>query len=167
MHSHNGHLYGLPLEMAKKNGVRNVFVHCLMDGRDKVRLPPACNFLAELQEKMKANRPWVGSPTVMGRYYAMDRDNRWERVERLTPPWCTARVCRTRIRSQHGEAPLMDAEGKISPTNSSCPLQGRRTACEGGDTVIFFNFRPDRAREITRTLWIRISAVLSAGTAFP
>ena len=79
MHSHNQHLYGL-LEMAKKMGVENVYVHALLDGRD---VPPSSgkDFVKELMEKMK--EIGVGKvATVMGRYYAMDRDNRWERVEK-------------------------------------------------------------------------------------
>ena len=79
VHSHNTHLYGL-LEMAKKFGIENVFVHCFMDGRD---VPPSSgkDFVAELLRKME--EIGVGRiATVMGRYYAMDRDNRCERVEK-------------------------------------------------------------------------------------
>ena len=77
VHSHNSHLYGL-LELAKKAGLTKVYVHCFMDGRD---VPPTSgvDFVAELEEKLK--EIGVGKiATVMGRYYAMDRDNRWERV---------------------------------------------------------------------------------------
>ena len=87
VHSHNQHLYGL-LEMAKKMGVENVYVHALLDGRD---VPPSSgkDFVKELMEKMK--EIGVGKvATVMGRYYAMDRDNRWERVEKAY----NAMVCR-------------------------------------------------------------------------
>ena len=79
VHSHNTHLYGL-LELAKRHGLENVYVHCFLDGRDT---PPASGkgYIEELMEKMK--EIGVGEvATVMGRYYAMDRDNRWERVER-------------------------------------------------------------------------------------
>ena len=79
VHSHNRHLYGL-LEMAKKAGLEKVYVHCFMDGRD---VPPTSGkeFVEELMAKMK--EIGVGKiATVMGRYYAMDRDNRWERVEK-------------------------------------------------------------------------------------
>ncbi len=78
VHSHNSHLYAL-LEMAKKWGLKNVYVHCFLDGRD---VPPSSgvDFVAELEAKMK--EIGVGKiATLMGRYYAMDRDNRWERVE--------------------------------------------------------------------------------------
>ena len=87
VHSHNQHLYGL-LEMAKKMGVENVYVHALLDGRD---VPPSSgkDFVKELMEKMK--EIGIGKvATVMGRYYAMDRDNRWERVEKAY----NAMVCR-------------------------------------------------------------------------
>ena len=79
VHSHNRHLYGL-LEMAKRCGVHKVYVHCFMDGRD---VPPTSgrDYVEELETEM--NRLGVGQiATVMGRYYAMDRDNRWERVSR-------------------------------------------------------------------------------------
>ena len=78
VHSHNSHLYAL-LEMAKKKGVEKVFVHCFLDGRD---VPPTSGseYVEELEKKCK--EIGVGKiATVMGRYYAMDRDNRWERVE--------------------------------------------------------------------------------------
>ena len=78
VHSHITHVYGL-LELAKRNGLDKVFVHCFLDGRDT---PPASgkDFVAALEEKMK--ELGVGKvASVMGRYYAMDRDNRWDRVE--------------------------------------------------------------------------------------
>ena len=79
VHSHNTHLYGL-LELAKKAGLEQVYVHCFMDGRD---VPPSSgiDYVAELQNKL--DEIGVGKiATVMGRYYAMDRDNRWDRVEK-------------------------------------------------------------------------------------
>ena len=79
VHSHNTHIYGL-LELAKRNGLDKVYVHCFLDGRDT---PPASGkgFVEELEAKMK--EIGVGKvASVMGRYYAMDRDNRWDRVER-------------------------------------------------------------------------------------
>ena len=78
VHSHNTHLYAL-LEMAKRHGLEKVYVHCFLDGRDT---PPASGkgYIKELRDKMK--EIGVGEvATVMGRYYAMDRDNRWDRVE--------------------------------------------------------------------------------------
>ena len=79
VHSHNTHLYGL-LEMAKREGIEKVYVHCFLDGRDT---PPASGkgFIQELEDKMK--EIGVGEiATINGRYYAMDRDNRWDRVDK-------------------------------------------------------------------------------------
>ena len=145
VHSHLTHLYGL-LEMAKKSGVSNVFVHCLMDGRD---VPPSSGkeFVAQLQDKMK--EIGVGSiATVMGRYYAMDRDNRWERVQKAY----AAMVYGEGVKN----ADAVDVMAKSYDEGVTdefvvpavCDENGKIKA---GDSVVFFNFRPDRAREITRT----------------
>ena len=133
VHSHNQHLYGL-LEMAKKMGVENVYVHALLDGRD---VPPSSgkDFVKELMEKMK--EIGVGKvATVMGRYYAMDRDNRWDRVEEFACPVCSV--------SKSYENEVTDEF--VVP----CVIKGGAPVASG-DSVVFFNFRPDRAREITRT----------------
>ena len=146
VHSHNTHLYAL-LNMAKSMGLEKVFVHCFLDGRD---VPPSSgkDYVKELVEKLE--EIGVGkAATVMGRYYAMDRDNRWERVEKAY----AAMV--------YGEG--VEAECPICAVQKSYD-EGVTdefvvpTVCEGaepiqaGDSVIFYNFRPDRAREITRTL---------------
>ncbi len=145
VHSHLTHLYGL-LEMAKKSGVTNVFVHCLMDGRD---VPPSSgkDFVAQLQDKMA--EIGVGSvATVMGRYYAMDRDNRWERVEKAY----AAMVYGEGV--QNADAVDVMAKSYAAEVTDEfvvpavCNANGKIKA---GDSVVFFNFRPDRAREITRT----------------
>ena len=144
VHSHFDHLIGL-LEMAKKSGVKNVFVHCLMDGRD---VPPTSgkDFVALLQQKMQ--EIGVGKiATVMGRYYAMDRDKRWDRLERAYDAMVYGEgiqnpdpVAAIRESYQNGvtdefvEPVVCDKEGTISDN----------------DAIIFFNYRPDRAREITR-----------------
>ncbi len=146
VHSHNTHLYGL-LEMAKKIGVQQVFVHCLMDGRD---VPPTSGkgFVEELQAKMQ--EIGVGRiATVMGRYYAMDRDNRWERVEKAY----AAMVYGEGVQNPNPAA-AVEASYAADVTDEFvvpvvCDKDGRIKA---GDSVVFFNFRPDRAREITRTL---------------
>lgn len=146
VHSHNAHLYGL-LEMAKKMGVQQVFVHCLMDGRD---VPPTSGkgFVEELQAKMQ--EIGVGRiATVMGRYYAMDRDNRWERVEKAY----AAMVYGEGVQNPNPAA-AVEASYAADVTDEFvvpvvCDKDGRIKA---GDSVVFFNFRPDRAREITRTL---------------
>ena len=145
VHSHLTHLYGL-IEMAKKSGVSNVFVHCLMDGRD---VPPSSgkDFVAQLQDKM--NEIGVGRvATVMGRYYAMDRDNRWERVEKAY----AAMVYGEGVKNADAVDVMAKsyAEGVTDEfvVPAVCDENGKIKA---GDSVVFFNFRPDRAREITRT----------------
>lgn len=145
VHSHLTHLYGL-LEMAKKSGVKNVFVHCLMDGRD---VPPTSgkDFVAQLQAKMQ--EIGVGSiATVMGRYYAMDRDNRWERVEKAY----AAMVYGEGVKNTDAVDVMAKSydEGVTDEfvVPAVCDENGKIKA---GDSVVFFNFRPDRAREITRT----------------
>ncbi len=145
VHSHLSHLFGL-LEMAKASGVENVFVHCLMDGRD---VPPTSGkeFVAELQDKLTSLG--VGRiATVMGRYYAMDRDNRWERVEKAY----AAMVYGEGEKNPDAVA-AMAASYEAGVTDefvvpTVCDAEGTISA---GDSVVFFNFRPDRAREITRT----------------
>ena len=145
VHSHLTHLFGL-LDMAKASGVKNVFVHCLMDGRD---VPPTSgkDFVAALQEKLTVNG--VGSiATVMGRYYAMDRDNRWDRVEKAYAAMVYGEG------EQNADAvDAMAASYEAGVTDefvvpTVCNANGKIKA---GDSVVFFNFRPDRAREITRT----------------
>lgn len=145
VHSHNTHLYGI-LEMAKKKGVKDVFVHAFLDGRD---VPPSSgkDFVKECCDKMQ--EIGVGKiATVMGRYYAMDRDNRWERVEK-------AYAAIAYGEGNHSSCPV-DAVQKsyddgvtdefVIPT----VIDGAKPLAEN-DSVIFYNFRPDRAREITRT----------------
>ena len=145
VHSHNSHLYGL-LEMAKKKGLTEVYVHAFLDGRD---VPPSSGkgFVAELMEKCK--EIGVGKvATVMGRYYAMDRDNRWERVGK-------AYAAMVYGVGEKAECPVCAVEESYK--NGVTDEFMLPTVCDGakavsdGDSVIFFNFRPDRAREITRT----------------
>ena len=139
VHSHNQHLYGL-LEMAKKMGVENVYVHALLDGRD---VPPSSgkDFVKELMEKMK--EIGVGKvATVMGRYYAMDRDNRWERVEKAY----NAMVCRE---GEEFACPVCAVSKSYENEVTDefvvpCVIKGGAPVASG-DSVVFFNFRPDRA----------------------
>lgn len=145
VHSHNGHLYAL-LDMAKALGLTEVYVHCFLDGRD---VPPSSgkHFVEELQEKLEANGTGKIS-TVMGRYYAMDRDNRWERVEK-------AYAAMVYGQGEHGESGADAVQhsydnGVTDEFVLPCAVTGGKPI-ENGDSVIFFNFRPDRAREITRT----------------
>ena len=148
VHSHNTHLYAL-LEMAKRRGLKKVFVHCYLDGRD---VPPTSgiDYMRQLVEKMK--EIGVGQvASIQGRFWGMDRDNIWDRVEK----GYDAIVMGEGIR----EADPVDAvqhsydNGKTDefmiPTvieKDGKPL----TTVEAGDSVIFFNFRPDRARQMTR-----------------
>ncbi|MDD3428482.1 MAG: 2,3-bisphosphoglycerate-independent phosphoglycerate mutase, partial [Oscillospiraceae bacterium] len=145
VHSHNEHLYGL-LHLAKQNGVKNVYVHCLLDGRD---VPPKSgkDFVVELQNKM--NEIGVGKvATVMGRYYAMDRDNRWDRVEKAYAAMVYGEG------NQAINAPDAIAASYAADLTDEFVLPtvcAQNATVNSGDSVIFFNFRPDRAREITRT----------------
>ncbi|GAM10492.1 2,3-bisphosphoglycerate-independent phosphoglycerate mutase [Geobacter sp. OR-1] len=150
VHSHNTHLYGL-LELAKREGVKDVFIHCLLDGRDT---PPksGIDYLEQLETEIK--RIGVGRiATVIGRYYAMDRDNRWDRVEMAY----NAIVCGEGETAASSAAAISAsyAAGKndefVLPTvitSGGAPV-GR---LQGNDGFIYFNFRSDRAREITRAL---------------
>jgi 2,3-bisphosphoglycerate-independent phosphoglycerate mutase len=145
VHSHNTHLYGL-LELAKKQGLKKVYVHALLDGRD---VPPTSgrDFVAECQEKM--NEIGVGEiATVMGRYYAMDRDNRWERVGKAYAAmvYGEGNQCSDPVKTVEDSYKNDVTDEFVVPT--VCSKDGK---IQANDSVIFFNFRPDRAREITRT----------------
>jgi 2,3-bisphosphoglycerate-independent phosphoglycerate mutase len=150
VHSLHTHLYAL-LEMAKQRGVEQVFVHPIFDGRDT---PPTSGLhhLRNLQEKME--QIGVGKvATVSGRYYAMDRDNRWDRVERaframvrgegkmdVDPAAAVSGSYEAGVTDEFIEPVVIHRDGKaVGPISP-------------GDSVIFFNFRADRARELTRAL---------------
>lgn len=148
VHSHMTHIFAL-LELAKKNGLENVYIHAFLDGRDT---PPTSgqSFLVQLENKMK--EIGVGKiATVSGRYYAMDRDKRWDRVKLAYDA-------------------LVLGKGDMAPSVEFCMTSsyeknindefviptiilnnGKPTATiKANDSIIFFNFRPDRARELTR-----------------
>ena len=148
VHSHNTHLYGL-LELAKREGVENVYVHCFLDGRDTAPTSGK-GFIEELEAKMK--EIGVGKiATISGRYYVMDRDNRWDRVEK-------AYNVMTKGEGETAESAVKAMEASYAKdvtdeffvptaiTENGSPV----ATIKDNDTVIFFNFRPDRAREITR-----------------
>ncbi|WP_349668651.1 2,3-bisphosphoglycerate-independent phosphoglycerate mutase [Lacrimispora sp.] len=148
VHSHIGHIYGL-LELAKKNGLEKVYVHCFLDGRDT---PPASgkSYVEALEAKMK--ELGVGKvASVSGRYYAMDRDNRWDRVKRAYDALTKGEGNQAQSATAGIQASY-DAEKNdefVEPfvvTENGAPV----AVVEDGDSVIFFNFRPDRARELTR-----------------
>jgi len=150
VHSHLDHLYAL-VECAKRQGLDRVYIHCFMDGRD---VPPDSGkgFIQQLEQKLA--ELGVGEiATVSGRYYAMDRDNRWERVQiaydalvKGVGVYDTSAVHAMQASYDKGE---MDEF--VLPTVIT--RDGKPKAAIGaGDSVIFFNFRPDRARELTRAL---------------
>ncbi len=148
VHSHNTHLYGL-LELAKRNGLSKVYVHCFLDGRDT---PPASgkDFVAELMKKME--EIGVGEvASVMGRYYAMDRDNNYDRVklayDALTKGEGLEAECG--ICAVQNSYDKEETDEFVKPTVVKKDGQPVATI-KDKDSVIFYNFRPDRAREITR-----------------
>ncbi len=149
VHSHNTHLYAL-LELCKKNDFKNVYVHAFLDGRDT---PPASGekYLLELQEKMK--EIGVGKiATIIGRYYAMDRDNRWERVQIAYNALVKGEGTLTNsissgIENSYQSEVFDEFVKPIIVCENDIPLP----RIGKNDSIIFFNFRPDRAREITRT----------------
>ena len=148
VHSHNTHLYAL-LQMAKDHGLKKVYVHCFLDGRDT---PPASGkeYIEQLLDKMK--EIGVGEvASVMGRYYVMDRDNRWDRVEKayraLTAGEGETAACPLCAVSASYDKEVTDEF--VVPT--VIVKDGRPVATvQDNDSIIFYNFRPDRAREITR-----------------
>ncbi len=148
VHSHNTHLYGL-LELAKRNGLKKVYVHCFLDGRDT---PPASGkgYVEELEAEMK--KIGVGEvASVHGRYYAMDRDNNYDRVEKAYRALTEGKAEYTAESAPAGIQASYDREETdefVKPT--VIVKDGKPVATiQDGDSVVFFNFRPDRAREIT------------------
>ena len=149
VHSHLEHLYAL-LELCRRRGISRVFVHCFLDGRD---VPPssALTYIRELEERM--SKLGVGRiSTVMGRYWAMDRDKNWERVEKaylamVTGQGVKAANARAAVQQSYE---LRATDEFVEPTvivdSGGQPVGLVRD----GDSIIFFNFRADRARQITR-----------------
>jgi 2,3-bisphosphoglycerate-independent phosphoglycerate mutase len=147
VHSHISHLYAF-LELAKKQGVKNVYVHAFLDGRD---VPPksALTYIKDAQKKMKE----LGGEfaTIMGRYYAMDRDKRWDRVEKAydamtSGKGITAETAALAVENAYAQG---ETDEFVNPT--VIVKKGKPIALiSDNDSVIFFNFRSDRAREITR-----------------
>ncbi len=148
VHSHESHVYAL-LKMAKEQGLSDVFVHAFLDGRDT---PPdsAINYIQQLQSEMAT----IGCgriATLCGRYFAMDRDNRWDRVQkaydaltlgmgtRIQDPVAALTSCYERKEFDEFVLPLIVAE-------HGQPL----ATVDDADGIIFFNFRPDRGRELTK-----------------
>ena len=150
VHSHIRHLFAL-LELAKRRDFEEVYIHCFLDGRDT---PPASaeNYIMQLEEKIKEKG--VGKiATISGRFYSMDRDKRWQRIQKTYD----AMVNGIGEKSSSAIAAIESSYQKeifdefVVPTvitNGESPV----ATIENNDSIIFFNFRPDRAREITRTL---------------
>ncbi|HIR99376.1 MAG TPA: 2,3-bisphosphoglycerate-independent phosphoglycerate mutase [Candidatus Coproplasma avistercoris] len=163
VHSHITHLYAL-LEMAKRRGLKDVFVHCFTDGRD-VSPTSGAGFVRALQAEI--DRIGCGKiASVCGRYYAMDRDNNWDRVEKAYDMLTLGEGIKCENAADALEASYKEGvtDEFVKPTKVY--ENGRPVGLlEKGDSVIFFNFRPDRAREITRAVSQR-EFVVPKGTAF-
>src|SRR5713101_8002107 len=153
VHSSQEHLYAL-LRMAKQRGLDRVFIHCLLDGRDT---PPssAADYVAALQEEI-AESGCGRIATLIGRYYAMDRDKRWERTQRAydllvnaVGPRATDPV--EAIKESYQRGVTDEFVEPVAIANDTGEPVG---TIRDGDAVIFFNFRPDRARQLTRALAI-------------
>ncbi len=150
VHSHIRHLYAL-LELAKRKGIENVYVHCFLDGRDT---PPtsAENYITQLENKMKEKE--IGKiASIMGRFYAMDRDKRWERVKKaydalVKGDGIKAPTAISAIESSYQKEVFDEFVEPTIICNGETPI----ATIQQNDSVIFFNFRPDRARQITRAL---------------
>lgn len=150
VHSHINHLKGL-LEFAKNEGLKEVYVHAFMDGRDVA--PSSGKEFIEKAEKMMKEVGVGKIATVSGRYYAMDRDNRWERVElaynaivRGTGNTATSAV--EAIQESYNDKKTDEFVVPTVVLEDGHPT----STVKSGDSVVFFNFRPDRARELTRAL---------------
>ena len=150
VHSHMRHLFAL-LELAKRKDFEDVYVHCFLDGRDT---PPASgeSYIAKLEEKMKEKG--VGKiASISGRFYAMDRDKRWQRVQKAYEALVNGVGNKATSAISAIEASYQKEvfDEFVEPTviySGDSPV----ATIQNNDSVIFFNFRPDRAREITRTL---------------
>ena len=145
VHSHMEHLFGI-VEMAKKNGLDKVYIHAFLDGRD---VPPssAAEYMEQTVEEL--NKIGIGKiATISGRFYAMDRDNAWDRVEKAY----SALVYGEGVKESDPVQAVKNSYANEITDEFMLP-----TVIEGGakiqpdDSIIFFNFRPDRARQITRS----------------
>ena len=147
VHSNINHLIAL-LEMAKARGLEKVYVHAFLDGRD---VPPksAVGFIKQLQEAI-AGMEFGKIATVMGRYYAMDRDNRWDRLEKAykTLVFCEGKLVADPVQGVEASYEAGVTDEFVEPL----VVEGVDAKITSGDGIIFFNFRPDRARQITRAL---------------
>ncbi len=150
VHSHIRHLYAI-LELAKRKDFEDVYVHCFLDGRDT---PPASaeNYIMKLEEKMKEKG--VGKiASITGRFYAMDRDKRWERIKKCYDAIVNGEgIKKTSAISAIESSYQKEVFDEFVEPTLICNGEKPIATIENNDSVVFFNFRPDRAREITRTL---------------
>lgn len=145
VHSHIEHMFGI-LDMAKKHGLDKVYVHCIMDGRD-VSVTSGKGFIADTLKKM--DEIGLGKiATITGRYYAMDRDFAWDRVEKAYAAFVYGEGLENSdaVGSMQASYDNGVTDEFIVPT-----VVNKEGTIKANDSVIFFNFRPDRARQITRT----------------
>ena len=156
VHSHIGHLFGL-IDMAKRNGLKKVYIHCVMDGRD-VSPTSGAGFIEELQKKLEETETGKIA-TVMGRYYAMDRDNNWNRVVKAYDAMVKGEGAITEdpVKAVLKSYETEDENGSLLTDEFIIPMVIYENGAPVGkisenDSVVCFNFRPDRAREITRSL---------------
>ena len=150
VHSHIRHLFAI-LELAKRKDFENVYVHCFMDGRDT---PPTSgeSYIMKLEEKMKEKG--VGKiATISGRFYAMDRDKRWNRVQKAYDAIVNGEGIKvtSAISAIEGSYQKEVFDEFVEPT-VICQNNEPIAKIEENDSVVFFNFRPDRARELTRAI---------------
>ena len=148
VHSLNTHLYAL-IDMAQREGVEQIFVHCFMDGRDT---PPqsGAGFIADLEKHLGPAK----IASVMGRYYAMDRDKRWERVEQAAVAMTTGapKTSTSPVAVMHDSYAAQITDEFVEPVTIVNADGSPVGLIEPGDSCIFFNYRADRAREITERL---------------
>lgn len=144
VHSHIYHLFAF-LKLAKMQGLKEVFIHCFLDGRD-VSPTSGAGFVKDVVDK--CNELGIGKiATIEGRYYAMDRDNRWDRVERAYAAMVYGRAPfeADPVKAVHNSYEAGVTDEFVEPV-----ICTKGAEISEGDSIIFYNFRPDRAREITR-----------------
>lgn len=147
VHSHIDHLYAL-IDMAKDMGVEQLYIHCILDGRD---VPPRCaeKYISALEEYLE--KADIGKiATVSGRYYTMDRDKRWDRVQKAYDAMTAGKGEKSLTAAEAVKQSYARDDGDefVLPT----VIGDGAGRVKDGDSVIMYNFRPDRAREITRAL---------------
>ena len=154
VHSHIEHLYAL-LELAKRNNIQNVYVHAILDGRD-TSPTSAIDYLKSLENKMK--EIGVGKiATLSGRYYAMDRDNRWERIKLAYDAIVNGKgnTFKTVQKAVETSYEAQEFDEFVKPIVIIDDEQNPMSTISDNDSVVYFNFRPDRARELTKAITIK------------